>query len=231
MAASQDRRRAVWLNSILSETKRKRITPTLVHPPQYVFKTFDDVYSEEDYNTVLQAYEAVLRELPPDVVTRPDASVIEREGRIDAALPNTDRVAVSESITDFVKAHIGTPAQQANNVRALIVRGPVPNQAWHMDNETVGTSPMYATLLVALGDVEEDMGPTEFTVTDASPPTGLLTNAQITDENTIVRLMLRKNQGLLFDGRIRHRGTSSARARVPVVYHVFKRDNMVDPNL
>ena len=54
------------------------------------------------------------------------------------------------------------------------------------------------------------------------PDDGILQPEDL-DESAVLRVLLKRNQGLLFDGRILHRGSATRCARAPVMYHLFER--------
>jgi hypothetical protein len=187
------------------------------------FRIFDNVYDEATIAKLRSIYERVVSELPPDAKTRADLSVVERQGRLDVLLTE-ESVRVSEPVLAFVKETMHASVMLRPWVRTFVVAGPRPEQPWHRDFvELVATSrPLLATLIVALDDVTEAMGGTEFCARRI-PEDGILQPEDL-DESAVLRVLLKRNQGLLFDGRILHRGAATRCARAPVMYHLFERN-------
>jgi len=188
----------------------------------HVFRTFDDVYDEATIAKLAAIYRRVVSELPPDAKTLPDLSVVEREGRLDVLL-TAESISIGEPVLDFVKDTMDAAVKLRPWVRTFVVEGPRPEQPWHRDFVALVASarPTFATLLVALDDVTEAMGGTEFCVR-RMPDDGILEPEDL-DESVALRVLLKRNQGLLFDGRILHRGSATRCARSPVMYHLFER--------
>ena len=208
----------------------RRIAPVVLQPT-YVFHTFSAVFEPTTLARVESAYQRSLAALPASPTTLPDGSLIVRSGRLDVNLPGLDNIQLLPEVAEFVRRNMHGSVRLAPGVRALVVRGPTPNQAWHQDHPTDPPEPRYATLIVALGRVTSAMGPTEFQVADPAPTSGVLRRNEIEGVPGRAKPLLRRGEGLVFDGRITHRGTSSSITRVPVVYLVFRAPAASDPNL
>lgn len=219
-----DRLRAA-VNLAVSEKKRQRV-PRAASSSIYVFKKFENVFDETTLAYLRAAYTRA--EMLVDrygSATLPDGSYVSRNGRYDVALAVPDA-----SVTQFALMSMrdrGVDARMRTGVRALVVPRATAAQPWHTDRETSGRDPRYLTLVVALEDMAADGdGVTEFRA-PVVPLSGILggpgrAHFNPTDESLpIVRPVLRANQGILFDGRIVHRGGAATRRRPPVVYLVY----------
>lgn len=189
---------------------------------RYVFRRFDDVYGEQTLLGLRARYLDAAAKLPERPATLPDLSVVERDGRVDVLLTASE-VAVNQAVLDFVRTNMAPSVALQPYVRAMVVRGQQPNQPWHCDGVSFVPleRPVYAAMIVALEDMSEEMGATEFLVSRL-PADGLLEAAEL-DASVALRVVLKRNQGILFDGRILHRGAGSRRTRAPTTYHVFER--------
>jgi hypothetical protein len=185
-------------------------------------RRFDGIYDEDTIATLRALYVSAASNLPPEPKTLRDLSIVEREGRVDVLL-SSQAVTIDQAVLDFVASTMDEAVVLKPWVRGFIVNGPQPAQPWHFDFVAFVPfpRPVFATLIVALDDVTEDMGPTELCV-KRLPDDGVLAAGDL-DQSVILRVLLKRNQGLLFDGRISHRGAASLRARVPIMYHVFER--------
>jgi ectoine hydroxylase-related dioxygenase (phytanoyl-CoA dioxygenase family) len=188
----------------------------------YVLRRFDGIYDEDTIAKLRTLYVSAASRLPPEPKTLRDLSVVEREGRADVLLAS-ESVTISQAVLDFVASVMDEAVVLQPWVRGFMVTGPRPAQPWHFDFVAFVPfpRPVFATLIVALDDVTEDMGATELCV-KRLPDDGIL-EARDLDQSVALRVLLKRNQGLLFDGRISHRGAGSLRERVPIMYHVFER--------
>jgi len=194
---------------------------------RYIFSVVDDVFDEATLAGLREQYGAAERLVERyGARTLADGSYVFRNGRYDVALGRP-----RDEISQFVLTNMdqaGVNARFRGGVRALIVPRASDEQPWHADLRTEARLPRYVTLLVALEDMPADGdGLTEFRV-PSIPEDGILsvladgTAFDPDDESLpIVKPTLRANQGVLFDGRIVHRGGRSTRRRPPVVYSVY----------
>jgi hypothetical protein len=188
----------------------------------HVFRTFDDVYDEPTLAMLRAVYRDVVSGLAPDASSRPDLSIVEREGRLDVLL-TSEPVRLRQTVLDFVRDTMDPSVSLRPWVRTFVVDGPRSEQPWHRDFVALVPTarPVFATLLVALEDVTPPMGGTEFCIKRV-PDDGVLEPEDL-DDSAALRVLLKRNQGLLFDGRILHRGSATQCARAPVMYHLFER--------
>ena len=210
--------------------KRKREAETLSAP----FVLIDNVYDAEDAAEIAEFYaDALERISEPDPDTEPEYRMRQRgEGKYDVEFD--EHVEFTGTAEERLRELLRTeeqlePAEPSESPsewifskpHALVTLAGAKDQPMHTDVEPLFrggtvTPEFYYTLLVNVGDgpVTPDMGPTEFEAADGENP----------------RPLLQPNQGVLFSGRVRHRGTASTVARVPTVYIVLRRSWFRDLN-
>lgn len=187
---------------------------------RYVFGVVDDVFDETTLAALRTAYTSAERRVAElGKRTLKDGSYVSRNGRFDVALG-----APRQTITDFVMdaMKFEAPTRLRTGVRALVVPAATDAQPWHQDLVTRDADPRYVTLVVALEDSDGN-GATEFK-TPAPSDDGILRGAAPFNPLTyegVYHANLRANQGILFDGRIMHRGGAATRRRTPFVYLVY----------
>lgn len=157
-----------------------------------VFSIIDDVYDEKTFRELVRVYPKK-RPVPSAALN----DVIRRGSRVDVLLKPAFSVRPHHPIDTY-----SLPLKPW--VRALMTFGTSRAQRWHID-DVDSPQVKYLTLIVALDDLHETMPLTEFDFGDGE----------------VVCPCLKKNQGILFDGRLLHRGGGGEVARAPVVYQVF----------
>ena len=203
-----------WVTSLTGRVRERPL----------IFERVSDVYSDEELQALLEIYRA------KETAKRNNVKFvgeIERSGRIDVPLgiaptPNAD-------VSDVVADEMCHGTRLLGGARGLLVVENVEAQPWHAD-ESSTLGPNYATLIVALEPV--DYGMTEFALRRGSGEFVSTDEYQADPdmEFDVMRVTLEANEGILFDGRLLHRGGASPMARPPVVYQVFSAIGDVNVN-
>ncbi len=135
--------------------------------------------------------------------------------RFDLRLPEKSvaPITVSQNISSIISAHLGKE-YKTKGLHCLVAFAGAEAQDWHTDVDPLFEDethpPFYFTLITALDDVTEEMGPTEF------------------EDNS--KALLKRNESILFDGLVVHRGGAALIDRPPLVYQVFHKRWYCDAN-
>lgn len=207
------------------------------------FVLVDDVFTRADLRELQQFYAAALEaaRAQRDGTARGELRFkarergtnkfdVEFDGAIELSFNAQERLErlLDTSLLEPAQGPDDTATWLYSKPHALVTLGGAPPQAWHTDVDALCSSDdededecaYYYTLLVNVGEqrIVPDMGPTEFVRGDDVPDLD-----DESDDDTVLRPLLAPNQGVLFGGKIVHRGGAASEPREPTVYIVLHR--------